>query len=127
MFKEHHSDSRLLYRGACIHSTHPLRKINNLDCFFFSASEENAIPSEVCFLQLLLPVAYRQWRRTVVFHSDSQPVFLLALSVRRRRPRHHLSGHAVHAEGQVLVPGGDVIKQHGIGAHVSVGRHHPED
>lgn len=81
----------------------------------------------LCLLQLLFLVAYRQRWRAVIFHSDSESVLLLALSVRRGRPRHHLASHAVHTEGQVLVSGGDVVKQHGVGADVSVGSRHTED
>lgn len=69
---------------------------------------------------LLFLKSYRSSWRSIIFHSDSESVLLLALSVRRGRPRHHLSSHAVHAEGQVLVSSGDVVKQHGIGTDVSV-------
>lgn len=76
---------------------------------------------------LLFLVSYRQRWRAVILHSDSESVLLLALSVWRGRPCHHLSGHTVHAEGQVLVSGSDVVKQHGVGADVSVGSDHTED
>lgn len=72
-------------------------------------------------------VSYRQRWCTVIFYSDSESILLLALSVGRRRPRHHLSGHPVHAEGQVLVSSGDVVEQHGVGADVFVGRYHAQD
>lgn len=71
--------------------------------------------------------SYRQRRRAVVLHGDREFVLLLALPVGRRRPCHHLSGDPVHAEGQVLVPGRDVVEQHGVGADVSVGGHHAQD
>ena len=84
--------------------------------------------SEVAvFMQRLLLVAYRQRWRAVIFHGDSQAVLLLALPVRGRRPRHHLACHTVHTEGQVLVAGSDVVKQHGVGTNVLVGSHHTED
>lgn len=76
---------------------------------------------------LLFLESYRQRWRSIIFHSDSESVVLLALSVRGGWPRHHLSSHAVHAKGQVLVSGGDVVKQHGIGTDVSVRSHHTED
>lgn len=72
-------------------------------------------------------VPYRQRWCAIIFHSDSESVLLLALSVRRCWPCHHLSGHPVHTEGQVLVSSSDVVKQHGIGTDVLVGSHHTED
>lgn len=69
-------------------------------------------------------VLYRQRRRAVVFHDDDQLILLLALPVRWRRSSHYLSGHAVHAEGQVLVSSSDVVEQHGVGTDVFVSGHH---
>lgn len=79
------------------------------------------------FLQLLFLVSYRQRWCAVIFHSDSESVLLLALSVGRGRPRHHLSSHTVHTEGQVLVSSSDVVKEHGVGTNVSVGSYHTEN
>lgn len=71
--------------------------------------------------------SYRQRRRAVVLHGDDERVLLLPLAVWRRRPRHHLARHPVHAEGQVLVSGRDVVKQHGVGPNVLVGGCDTED
>lgn len=70
---------------------------------------------------------HRQRRRAVVLHSHDERVLLLPLAVGRRRPRHHLARHPVHAEGQVLVSRRDVIEQHGVGPDVPVGGCHTED
>jgi len=80
-----------------------------------------------CLLLLQFFASYRQRWRPVIFHCDSESVLLLALSVRRGWPCHHLSCHTVHAEGQVLVTGSYVVKQHGIGTDVSVSSHHTQD
>lgn len=70
---------------------------------------------------------YRQRWRAIILHGDGESVLLLTLTVRRGWPRHHLAGNPVHTEGQVLVSGRDVVKQHGVGTDVTVGGCHTED
>lgn len=69
-------------------------------------------------------VAHRQGWVALVLHGDQQAVGALPLAVGRRGPRGDLAGDAVHAEGEVLVPAGDVVGQDAVEAGIPVGGTH---
>lgn len=69
-------------------------------------------------------MAHRQGGGALVLHGDHEAVEALALAVGRGGPGGDLAGDAVHAEGQVLVPTGDVVGQDAVEADVPVGGTH---
>lgn len=66
-------------------------------------------------------MAHRQGGVALVLDGDHQAVEALPLAVGRGGPGGDLAGDAVHAEGQVLVPAGDVVGEDAVEADVPVG------
>lgn len=65
-------------------------------------------------------VAHRQGGVALILDSDHQAVEALPLAVRWRGPGGDLASDAVHAEGQVLIPVGDVVGEDAVETDIPV-------